>query len=83
MQLPVHPLLELITVTLYYDKCKFCISLFYRPPSSSLDVMYMLQNYLEVINISTFNCFVLIVDFNINFLDTSLSFLILFITFLV
>ena len=74
MQLPLHPLLELVTVTLYYNKFKFCISLFYRPPSSSLDVMYMLQNYLELINIPTFNCFVLIGDFNINFLDTSVSF---------
>ena len=45
------------------------MSLFYHPPSSSVEVLYSLHSYLESINIPQFSSFVLIGDFNINFLD--------------
>ena len=44
----------------------FCISLFYRPPSSPVHVMDSLFTTLETLNISSFSNFVLIGDFNIN-----------------
>ena len=70
-RLPSHPLLELLTITLHSTNYKLCLSLFYRPPSSSMDVLCALQCYLEEINISQFTNFVLLGDFNINFLDVS------------
>ena len=36
---PTHPSLELLTVTIQCDNHKHCLSLFYRPPSSSVDVL--------------------------------------------
>ena len=70
-QLHTHPSLELLTVTLHCDKCKFCLSLFYRPPCSSVDVLHCLHNYLQSINIPQFLSFILVGDFNINFLDST------------
>ena len=70
--LPFHPSLELLTVTLHSGNFKFCLSLFYRPPSSSVEVLYIfLRKYLQSVNISQFSSFVLIGDFNINFSDSS------------
>ena len=63
-----------------------CLSLFYRPPSSSVEVLYSLHSYLESINIPQFSSFVLIGDFNINFLDRthpSFSSFVVFCLFLV
>ena len=69
-RLPSHVSLELLTVTLInYGNCRSCLSLFYRPPSSTPDVLYSLHSYYESINIPQFSSFVLIGDFNINFLD--------------
>ena len=68
---PTHPSLELLTVTIQCDNHKHCLSLFYRPPSSSVDVLSSFHSYLESINIPQFFSFVLIGDFNINFLDPS------------
>ena len=70
-QLHTHPSLELLTVTLHCDNCKFCLSLFYRPPCSSVDVLHCLHNYLQSINIPQFLSFILVGDFNINFLDST------------
>ena len=69
--LPFHPSLELLTVTLHSGNFKFCLSLFYRPPISSVEVLYFLHNYLQSVNISQFSSFVLTGDFNINFSDSS------------
>ena len=69
--LPFHPSLELLTVTLHSGIFKFCLSLFYRPPGLSVEVLYFLHNYLQSINIPQFSSFVLIGDFNINFSNSS------------
>ena len=45
------------------------------PPSSPVQVLYSLHNYLESINIPQFSSFVLIGDFNINyFFDRTLPY---------
>ena len=80
-QLPSHPSLELLTVTLHYGNSRKCLSLFYRPPSSSVEVWYSLHNYLESINIPQFSSFVLIGDFNINFLDRTHPLFLVFVVF--
>lgn len=62
---PAHPSLELLTVTLQYNNCRKCLSLFYRPPSSSVvEILCSLHSYLEAINIPQFSSYVLIGDFN-------------------
>ena len=67
-QLPSHPCLELLTVTLHYNNHRKCLSLFYRPPSSSaVEILSSLHSYLELINIPQFTTYILIGDFNINF----------------
>ena len=71
--LPFHPSLELLTVTLHSGIFKFCLSLFYRPPSRLICRLFVffLHNYLQSINIPQFSSFVLIGDFNINFSNSS------------
>ena len=67
-RLPPCPSLELLPVTLHCGNCRICLSLFYHPPPSSpVQVLYSLHNYLESINIPQFSSFVLIGDFNINY----------------
>ena len=70
-RLPSHASLELLTVTLHYGNYRSCLSLFYPPPSSPADILYSLHSYFESINIPQFSSFVLIGDFNINFIDTT------------
>ena len=65
--LPAHLSLELLTVTLHCGNYRSCLSLFYRPPSSSVEILSHLHNCLQSINIPQFSSFVLIGDFNINF----------------
>ena len=82
-QLSSHPSLELLTVIVHCRKRRLCVSSFYRPPSSSVDVLHSLHSYLESINIPQFFSFVLIGDFNINFwTGLILPFLVLIIFFL-
>ena len=68
--LPKCTNLEVITVTLHCKNHRVCLSLFYRPPSSSTAVLQVLQNYYLSINISKFSNFVVIGDFNINMLTS-------------
>jgi len=74
-QLPSHPSLELLTVTLHYGNCysREFLSLYYHPPSSSVEVLYCLHSILESINIPQFSSFVLIGDFSTNFFDVTHS----------
>ena len=61
-----------------YDSCsdlnspcsgqKFCIALFYRPPSSDVQIFSHLFSFLESLSPSQFSTFLLLGDFNINFL---------------
>ena len=69
--LPAHLLLELLTVTLHCGNYRSCLSLFYRPPSPSVEILSHLHNCLQSINIPQFSSFVLIGDFNINFFDSA------------
>lgn len=65
-QIFVHPSIELLTVVLLFGLSRICLSLFYRPPSASLEVFDMLVNYLQSVNISQYSLFLLCGDFNIN-----------------
>ena len=56
--------LEILSVVVEKELCKACISLFYRPPSSS---SYTLCVYLE----SQYSNFILLGDFNVNFCNHS------------
>ena len=49
---------------------KFCICLFYRPPSSSVSIFDNLCTTLQMVNPAQFSTFLLLGDFNINFLNT-------------
>ena len=55
--------LEVITVTLHCKDHRVCLSLIYRPPSSSTAVLQVLQNYYLSINISKFSNFVFVFCF--------------------
>ena len=46
-----HPLLELLSVTLDCGNFKFCMSFFYHPSNSSVEILdFFLHNYLPSIN---------------------------------
>ena len=64
----INPGLELLTVSIecHNPYHKFCIALFYRPPSSSKDIFNSLFNVLHSLNPIVFNNFILIGDFNVN-----------------
>ena len=49
---------------------KFCICLFYRPPSSSVSIFDNLCTTLQMVNPAQFCTFLLLGDFNVNFLNT-------------
>ena len=64
----INPGLELLTVSIesHNPYRKFCIALFYRPPSSSKDIFNSLCNVLHSLDPIVFNNFILIGDFNVN-----------------
>ena len=47
---------------------KFCIALFYRPPSSDVQIFSQLFSFLESLSPTQFSTFLLLGDFNIDFL---------------
>ena len=49
---------------------KFCIALFYRPPSANIDSFDCLSRNLYNLNPSSFNKFILVGDFNVNIFCT-------------
>ena len=60
--------LELITVSLSRINFKLCISVFYRPPSSSAVIFDLLCDSLsQYVYQSHFSDFVIVGDFNIDF----------------
>ena len=65
--------LELLTVVVNKESTRACISLFYRPPSSSAHILDTLCTYLESLSVPQFSNFVLLGDFNINFCTQSNS----------
>ena len=46
---------------------KFCLCLFYRPPSSSVSIFDNLCTTLQIVNPAIFSTFVFLGDFNVNF----------------
>ena len=65
------PDLEIITICVQSGNCKACLSLFYRPPSSSSVIFDTFCKYLESLNTVQFSNFILLGDFNINFVNPS------------
>ena len=57
---------EFLVVTVSKNVCKFCIGVFYRPPSSTYQSFVNFCNCLETLNIQSFSNFVLLGDFNID-----------------
>jgi len=62
---------ECIIVSLQFGPCKVCVCLLYRPPNSSCDFLDYLYDVLYSIDISFFSNFLLLGDFNIDFLAQS------------
>ena len=63
--------LLIVSVSPVGSTSKFCISLFYRPPSSSgTEVLESLSTVLQSLNPEVFNSFVLIGDFNVDYFCT-------------
>ena len=62
--------LELLLISVNNVNLRYCIGLFYRPPSSTSVIFDNLQSVLEQLDPSLFMNFVLIGDFNVNFLNT-------------
>ena len=65
--------IELLTVSVCPPKStlKFCVALYYRPPSASVKCFDSLSKNLCNLNPSSFNYFVLIGDFNVNYFCTT------------
>ena len=61
--------LELLIVSINNATCKYCMGLFYRPPGSASLIFDNLFSVLEQLDPSLFLNFVLIGDFNVNFLN--------------
>ena len=83
-RLSSHPSLELLAVIVHCRKRRLCVSLFYRLPSSSVDVLHSLHSYLESINIPQFFSFLylLVISILIFWTGLILPFLVLIIFFL-
>ena len=65
--------LELLTVILQHNilPTRFCITVFYRPPSSASSLLDDLSEYLESINSAQFKNSIIVGDFNIDVSSTS------------
>ena len=66
---PIH--LEFLPLTVKFCKLKFCIAVFYRPPSSDVNYFDTFCNIVESLSIVNFSNFILVGDFNIDYLSTS------------
>ena len=63
--------LELLSIIVHSEYSKACVSLFYRPPGSAVNLFASLATYLEKINLSDFSCFILLGDFNVDYSNPS------------
>ena len=59
--------LELLSIVVSNVSYKVCISLFYRPPSSSSLILDSLFTYIESLNVHQYSNYILLGDFNVNF----------------
>ena len=64
---PISSSIELLSLTVEFCSSKFCISTFYRPPSSDVSYFDELYDIIEKLDIVTFSNYILLGDFNINF----------------
>ena len=67
----MSPSLEFLPVSIRFSNFKFCICVFYRPPSSHSSIFDTFFESLEKLNISQFCNFLCIGDFNVDFNDQS------------
>ncbi len=63
--------LEFFPVSIRFSNHKFCICVFYRPPSSPSSIFDILFQSLELLDISQFCNFLCVGDFNVDFNDSS------------
>ena len=69
--LPFSNSLEILSIVIGNGHGKVCISLFYRPPSSPVDIFDNLFLYLSQLNFPQFSNFILLGDFNVNFYNSN------------
>ena len=62
---------ELLSIVVHSEYSKACVSLFYRPPGSAVNLFASLATYLEKINLPDFSCFILFGDFNVDYSNPS------------
>ena len=68
-----YPNLEIVTITLRFGSFKSCLSLCYRPPSSTVEFFNDLTGYLELVNLTQFSNYILLGDFNVDMASASSS----------
>ena len=71
--------LLIISVTNYANTCKHHLGLFYRPPSSGVQCLENLYHCLGSLDPSCFSSFVIIGDFNIDFVIVLIFYILIFV----
>ena len=71
--------LLIISVTNYANTCKHHLGLFYRPPSSGVQCLENLCHCLGSLDPSCFSSFVIIGDFNIDFVIVLIFYILIFV----
>ena len=68
--------LEFISISVLSQSslCRFCICLFYHPPSSPVSIFDSLCTTLQILNPADFSNFFLLGDFNVDFCNQSSHF---------
>ena len=61
--------LEFLSAVVSNGSCKVCIALFTDPPSSSPLILDSLCTYIEGLNVHQYSNYILLGDFNVNFLN--------------
>ena len=69
--LPPCPDLEILTLFLYNGSNRVCLTVFYRPPSSSVQIFSQVCTYFDNLCITQFSNFIFLGDFNVNVKDSS------------
>ncbi len=69
--LPPCPDLEILALSLYNGSNRVCLTVFYRPPSSSVEIFSQVSTYFYSLCITQFSNFIFVGDFNINVMDSS------------
>ena len=63
--------LEFLAIIFTFCELKFCIAVFYRPPSSNVNYFDNFCSVVESLNILNYSNFILVGDFNIDFCNTT------------